>query len=66
MPLPPQAPAGVLETVRGNAQWVREFGAPWVQRRLTGRSSGDSIDPKRPDLSPVEPTAPTDRTTKEP
>lgn len=61
VPLPPQAPAGMLETVRGNAQWVREFGAPWVQRRLTGRSSGDTVDPKRPVLGPVAlpPSAPT-------
>ena len=28
--------------------------APWVHRRLTGRSSGDNIAPKRPTLDPVE------------
>ncbi|WP_122262877.1 SGNH/GDSL hydrolase family protein [Ornithinimicrobium cerasi] len=58
VPLPPQAPAGTLETIRGNAQWVRAYGAPWVQRRLTGRSSGDDVTPKRPDLAPVRPSAP--------
>ena len=34
-----------------NAQWTREFLVPWVHRRLTGRSSGDTVSPKRPDLS---------------
>jgi hypothetical protein len=38
---------------RANAQWTREFLVPWVHRRLTGRSSGDSVSPKRPDLSSV-------------
>ena len=27
---------------------------PWVHRRLTGRSSGDTVDPKRPTLAPIE------------
>ena len=26
---------------------------PWVHRRLTGRSSGDGISPKRPMLGPI-------------
>ncbi|MFI6322379.1 SGNH/GDSL hydrolase family protein [Nonomuraea sp. NPDC050556] len=37
---------------REDALWVREFLVPWVSRRLRGRSSGDGLDPKRPDLSP--------------
>ena len=37
---------------RANAQWTREFLAPWVHRRITGRSSGDTVSPKRPE--PVE------------
>ena len=36
-----------------NAQWAREFLVPWVHRRVTGRSSGDTVSPKRPDLSRV-------------
>ena len=52
VPLPPQALPGVVETVRGNAQWAREYAAPWVQRRLQGRSSGDGRTAKRPELSP--------------
>ena len=54
VPLPPQAPPGTLETIRGNAQWAREYLSPWVQRRLTGRSSGDHVTPKRPGLAPAD------------
>ena len=34
-----------------NARWTREFLVPWVHRRLTGRSSGDSVSPKHPGFS---------------
>lgn len=37
-----------------DVRWAREFLLPWVGRRLTGRSSGDGVWPKRPELSPVE------------
>ncbi|TDQ52044.1 SGNH/GDSL hydrolase family protein [Actinorugispora endophytica] len=30
--------------------WAREFLMPWIHRRLTGRSSGDGLGPKRPNL----------------
>ncbi|GLU46351.1 SGNH/GDSL hydrolase family protein [Nocardiopsis ansamitocini] len=30
--------------------WAREFLVPWIHRRLTGRSSGDGLGPKRPNL----------------
>jgi lysophospholipase L1-like esterase len=36
-----------------NVEWARTHAAPWVHRRLTGRSSGDSISPKRPGLGPI-------------
>jgi lysophospholipase L1-like esterase len=44
--------------IRGQALWLRDHAVPWVQRRLTGKSSGDGIEPKRPTLLPIEP-APT-------
>jgi lysophospholipase L1-like esterase len=68
VPLPPQARPGVVETVRGNAQWAREYAAPWVQRRLRGRSSGDGRSAKRPDLEPPAPVGQdlTERTEEEP
>jgi lysophospholipase L1-like esterase len=36
-----------------NIEWARTHAAPWVHRRLTGRSSGDGISPKRPELGPI-------------
>jgi lysophospholipase L1-like esterase len=35
-----------------DVQWARQHLAPWVKRRLTGRSSGDTISAKRPTLAP--------------
>lgn len=47
-PLDPQAPTapGRVAALRTNATWVRTSAAPWVHRRLTGRSSGDGLDPR--------------------
>jgi lysophospholipase L1-like esterase len=36
---------------RSDAEWVRTYFAPWVGRQLRGRSAGDLIDPKLPDLT---------------
>ena len=33
-----------------DARWTKNHLAPWVKRRLTGRSSGDNITAKRPTL----------------
>lgn len=33
--------------------WARGHLAPWVQRRVTGRSSGDGVEPKRSTLQPI-------------
>lgn len=41
------------EAITDNARWTREFLGPWIHRRLTGRSSGDGISPKRPTLEPI-------------
>jgi lysophospholipase L1-like esterase len=38
-----------------DARWAKQHFAPWVRRRLTGRSSGDFVTAKRPDLTPVVP-----------
>jgi lysophospholipase L1-like esterase len=37
----------------GDIRWARHHLAPWVKRRLTGRSSGDALTAKRPELSPL-------------
>ncbi len=54
-PLPPTAPAELSgrELRAKNLEWARSHAAPWVHRRLTGRSSGDGISPKRPELAPI-------------
>lgn len=52
-PLPPADAATRRQELRAHAAWAREHLAPWVQRRMRGRSSGDLLVPKRPDLTPV-------------
>ncbi|MGV3712479.1 SGNH/GDSL hydrolase family protein [Pseudolysinimonas sp.] len=37
----------------GRGAYVREHLGPWVQRRLTGRSSGDGREPKHPEFVSV-------------
>lgn len=44
---------GWLATRGGDLAWVGRHLAPWVKRRLTGRSSGDYVTAKRPTLTPV-------------
>lgn len=50
-------PWPVLEQVswakarREDLQWVKDSLAPWIGRRLTGRSSGDTVTAKRPELT---------------
>ncbi len=39
------------------AEYWRRYVLPWIGRRLTGRSSGDDRDPKRPVLEPVDAAA---------
>jgi lysophospholipase L1-like esterase len=47
-PLPARPPRPLRTAVSEEAAWVRGFVAPWVGRRLRGRSSGDGRVPKRP------------------
>lgn len=49
--LPAASPARWLTARRADLQWAGIHLAPWVGRRLTGRSSGDTITAKRPDLA---------------
>lgn len=37
-----------------NVDWARSHAGPWVKRRLTGTSSGDSLSPRWPALAPVQ------------
>lgn len=54
-PLPPTAPPELSgrELRARNLAWARTYAAPWVHRRITGRSSGDGISPKRPGMAPI-------------
>ncbi|WP_346622431.1 hypothetical protein [Blastococcus montanus] len=47
-PLPPQPPRELRAALAEEAAWVRGFVAPWIGRRLRGRSSGDGRAAKRP------------------
>ncbi|MGB5953287.1 MAG: SGNH/GDSL hydrolase family protein [Ornithinimicrobium sp.] len=58
VPLPKPAPPDRLDMIRSNVVWAREYGGPWVQRRVQGRSSGDHVSPKRPALEPLRPPTP--------
>ena len=55
VPLPPAPSATRREELREHGEWVREHAGPWVQRRLHGHSSGDTLSAKRPTLTPVQP-----------
>jgi lysophospholipase L1-like esterase len=54
IPLPPAPAISRSEWARANARWAREYVAPWVQRRLRGQSSGDTITAKRPTVAPLD------------
>lgn len=53
MPLPPVKEHTLLQKAARNASWMGKHLAPWMARRVTGRSSGDGVVPKRPELAPV-------------
>ena len=50
----PVAPALARRAQRqADLEWARAHLVPWVGRRITGRSSGDGVEPKRPGLTPI-------------
>jgi len=51
--VPPPERLSWMTQRTADARWVTQHLAPWVKRRLTGRSSGDLVEPKRPGLEPV-------------
>nr|WP_328741350.1 SGNH/GDSL hydrolase family protein [Flavimobilis rhizosphaerae] len=55
VPLDALTPEAWSVRARENAVWMRQHALPWVQRRLTGRSSGDGRTPKRPTAGPLGP-----------
>jgi lysophospholipase L1-like esterase len=53
-PLPPAGRTAPHSSAAGHAAWACRHLAPWVVRRLRGRSSGDGLTCKRPALEPFE------------
>ncbi|MFD7136911.1 SGNH/GDSL hydrolase family protein [Streptomyces sp. NPDC059894] len=53
-PMPATLPPGWLTRRVADARFARRHLLPWIGRRLTGRSSGDGLPPKRPELLPYE------------
>ncbi|MBC2902684.1 SGNH/GDSL hydrolase family protein [Streptomyces cupreus] len=53
-PPPASLPPGWFSRRVADARFARQHLLPWIGRRLTGRSSGDGLPPKRPDLLPYE------------
>ncbi|MFF5172401.1 SGNH/GDSL hydrolase family protein [Micromonospora sp. NPDC000089] len=53
--LVPEQPATTpwLAARAADLRWAGQHLAPWIKRRLTGRSSGDLVTAKRPVLGPV-------------
>lgn len=51
--LPERERPGLTRTVADEFRWARTFLAPWLWRRMTGRSSGDGRSAKRPSLQPL-------------
>jgi lysophospholipase L1-like esterase len=54
-PLPPPDPVPRAAALTGELAWVGRHMAPWIMRRVRGRSSGDGRSAKRPSLAPVRP-----------
>ncbi len=52
-PLPPAPPPTFGDFARAELAWCRRHFLPWLWRHLRGRSSGDGITAKRPELMPM-------------
>jgi lysophospholipase L1-like esterase len=61
-PLPPATPLPWAARRRADASFARRHLLPWIGRRLTGRSSGDHLPAKRPELLPYPVPADPERT----
>lgn len=56
-PLPPAQPVSRASRIGRDVSWTRQHFAPWIGRRVVGRSTGDGMAPKRPLLEPVDATS---------
>jgi lysophospholipase L1-like esterase len=53
--LPPAPPPTAGSKVVAELRWVTRYLIPWLWRHAHGRSSGDGVKPKRPELEPMLP-----------
>ncbi|OIJ66898.1 SGNH/GDSL hydrolase family protein [Streptomyces mangrovisoli] len=53
-PMAATLPPGWAARRVADARFARQHLLPWIGRRLTGRSSGDGLPPKRPELLPYD------------
>ncbi|MEV0321480.1 SGNH/GDSL hydrolase family protein [Streptomyces sp. NPDC050658] len=53
-PVPATAPPNWAARRIADVRFAKQHLAPWIGRRLTGRSSGDGLPPKRPELLPYK------------
>ncbi|MET9899013.1 SGNH/GDSL hydrolase family protein [Streptomyces sp. NPDC006446] len=53
-PMAPTAPPGWVARRGADARFAQRHLLPWIGRRLSGRSSGDGLPAKRPELLPYE------------
>jgi lysophospholipase L1-like esterase len=53
IPLPPAPRRRPHQTAAAELAWAGRYFVPWLIRRTRGRSSGDGITAKRPDLAPL-------------
>lgn len=51
--IPNKESTAFVGRVASNVAWTGNYFLPWVGRRLLGRSSGDGLAPKRPELEPL-------------
>jgi lysophospholipase L1-like esterase len=60
-PLPVPAPLGIGRALANELRWTGGYLLPWLWRHARGRSSGDGVRPKRPDLEPMTRSVPDGR-----
>jgi hypothetical protein len=53
VPLDPAPRRARREAIAREVAWARRHLAPWVMRRVRKVSSGDGVQPKRPNLEPL-------------
>jgi lysophospholipase L1-like esterase len=57
---PPAVPTPWLRGRQADLVWTKTHLLPWVNRLLRGKSAGDGLQPKRPELQPVTEPLPAD------